>query len=121
MKRMFVLGLVLLLLNICGCSDSVRQADIAGKTFCYEKEGFCGDFTITLNKDGTASYCVGMLSSYVGSGTWTLEEDILTISDDPFRNRFQLTDGTLVFLADDSTNFMHLKVSDGERFFPMES
>ncbi len=123
MKRTTALFAALIILfSMTACSlVSVRknnETDITEKTYLYEKEGFGGDFTITIQKDGHFSYYVGMLSSYIGSGSWTLDGDILTLTDDSldFVNRFRVEGEELVFISEGSTNFMYLKVSDGERF-----
>lgn len=73
-----VLTVLLLLLSIviilCACEggnggDSKTNMDISGKSFVWEKPGFGGDFTITLQKDGKYQYYAGFLSSYIGMGT----------------------------------------------------
>ena len=60
------------------------------------------------------------LSSYFGLGTWKLDGDtvILTTDDEKFVNRFAVEDRTLVYQSADSTGFMYLTVSDGEKFLP---
>ncbi len=124
MKRLFALMLsLLLMLFFCGCSDGAGKTQIAGKTFCYEREGFGGEFSITLNDDGTMSYYEGGWSSYMGMGTWTQVDDIVILTDEvyPFCNRFQVQDGSLVFLERESTNFMYLQLKDGDCFFPVEA
>lgn len=94
-------------------------ADLAGKTFVYEKEGFGSDFTIRLHDDGSFGYYEGMLSSHLGMGTWSVEEEILTLHEDVFdrKFRFRIKDGVLQFLQEDSDGFNYLKVADGDRFF----
>ena len=70
--------------NDTGSEPAVHQPaeiDVAGKTFVWEKEGAGGDFTITLNEDGTYEYYVGFLSSYIGSGNWTVEGSELTMTE----------------------------------------
>lgn len=94
-------------------------ADLAGKIFVYEKEGFGSDFTIRLHDDGSFGYYEGMLSSHLGMGTWSVEEEILTLHEDVFdrKFRFRIKDGVLQFLQEDSDGFTYLKVADGDRFF----
>ena len=96
-------------------------ADISGKTFVYEKDGFFGTFAITLNEDGTFSYYEGAASSYIGRGKWECQGDIITLTDDvsdsyPFVNRFQIAGDDLIFIEKESSNFLYIKVKDGERF-----
>ena len=93
---------------------------LADQVYIYEKEGFGSDFYITLNSDGSMRCSEGALSSYFGLGTWKLDGDtvILTTDDEKFVNRFAVEDGTLVYQSADSTGFMYLTVSDGEKFLP---
>ena len=122
MKKHAAFGLALaLILPMVGCGRSVQAGDVAGKTYVYEKDGFGGEFTVTINEDGSFQYYEGFLSSYIGAGTWQLEGDILSLSDDEemgyeFVNHFQVDDGVLVFQEEDSSNFLYVKLSDGERF-----
>ena len=62
----------------------------------------------------------GGLSSYFGPGTLELDGDAVTLTTDDgkFVNHFTVEDGALVYQAKDSTNFMYLTVSDGEKFLP---
>ncbi len=102
-------------------TDGRTDGMATGKTYTYEGEGFGGDFVIQINEDGSFGYYEGLLSSHLGAGTWTLEDDILVLSDNaemghPFVNRFRLEGNDLVFLSEDSSNFIYVKVADGERF-----
>lgn len=120
-KTAFLLVLLLCfsLLTACGQTEKIYTAeDVAGKAYTYEKDGFGGSFTISLFEDGTFHYYEGMLSSYIGLGTWTVEDGVLTLKDESFhfRNRFRIGAEELIFLAEDSSNFMYLTVKDGERF-----
>lgn len=109
-------GVALLLL---GCGAQVQEDDLTGKSYTYEKDGFGGRFHIQLQEDHQFSYYEGLLSSYIGMGTWNLDGNILTLTDDTginFVNRFEVDGGDLVFQSEGSTNFMHVKVADGEKF-----
>ncbi len=123
MKKALICFLTAVMLFTCvACASQVKPEDIAGKTYRWEKDGFGGKFTITLNEDGTMSYYVGMLSSYIGMGTWNLEKDVLTLTDRPmagiqYINRFRIEDGALVFIEEGSTDFMYVDVVAGDRFF----
>lgn len=118
----FILGL-----TACGKQENIEDK-ISGKVFTYENEG-CGlgegmgeDFSISINEDGTFTYCEGNLSSYIGYGKWTLDNEILTISEDERMagvrrvNCFKVEGDNLVFQEEDSDNFMYVKVEDGEQF-----
>ena len=122
-KKLTALALITAIALTCtGCSDI--SSDISGKTYVYEKGGFAGigDFAIKLNDDGTFSYYEGWASSYVGYGSWSVENGELVLYDDedmgcyPFENRFKIDGGDLVFVEDGSTNFLYVTVADGERF-----
>lgn len=104
-------------LLLAGCGQE-GPPDPAGKKYIYEESGFGGSFYITVQTDGTFSYYEGDMSSYIGTGGWTLEEGVLTLTDKnfPFVNRFRVEKDGLVFLSEGSTNFMHVDVADGQRF-----
>ena len=106
--------------------DEELAESVAGKTFVWEKEGFGGDFTITLDTDGRYEFYEGFLSSYIGSGNWTVEGGVLTMTEDPENGyplefRFAVRDGELLFLADGSDEFIYADVEDGDRFLPRET
>lgn len=106
---------------LAGCAASVRESDIADKTYLYEKDGFGGIFTITINGDGTFSYYEGPLSSIIGNGAWTLDGDTLLLSDSrpaetPCQFYFKVDGDDLVFLKENSSDFLFVKVSDGDKF-----
>lgn len=104
-----------------GCADSVQESDIVDKTYVYEKDGFGGEFVITINGDGTFSYYEGALSSYMATGKWTLEEDTLQLSDDEdmgssLVNYFKVDGNDLIYLSENSSNFLYVQVADGDIF-----
>lgn len=124
-------GIIIVLIAACflslsGCTrqeeaDENIQDLVTGKTYIYEKEGFGGDFTIQIEKDGTFSYYEGALSSYYGTGKWTLDSDILCLSDDvqmgyPFINYFKVDGNDLIFLSENSSGFTYIDVLEGEKF-----
>ena len=122
-RRLFSALLLLLVLLAAGCSGqpaAVTADDLADQVYFYEKEGFGGNFAITLNSDGSMRWSEGALSSYFGPGTWELDGDTVTLTTDDgkFVNHFTVEDGALVYQAKDSTNFMYLTVSDCEKFLP---
>ena len=87
--------------------------------YCYEGDGFGGDFTITLRADGSFTYYEGYLSSYIGMGRWSVSGDILTLEDEtgvPKVNRFRMEGDDLIFQAKGSTNFIYVKAADGAVF-----
>ena len=124
MKRIlaFILAFgMIVTMTCCAKKDAAAEADIAGKTYVWEKEGAGGDFTITLNKDSTYEYCEGYYSSYIGMGNWKLENSILTMTENSgydFVFRFSVEDGNLRYIADGSDQFLYVQVADGDRFLP---
>lgn len=129
MKRIRILFLaVLLLLPICACAepntgdDAKSEASLGGKTFVWEKDGFGGDFTIMLNEDGTYEYSAGFLSSYIGYGNWSVENGMLTMTEDQKRYgydnvfRFSVGSDELIFVSEGSSTFLYVTVEDGDRF-----
>lgn len=119
-KRAFAFLLCgLLLIPAAACGQPGQNP--AGK-YLYEKDGFGGKFIIRLNEDGTFTYDLGSLSSYIGMGTWSLEDDLICMTDGNtlgYQNYFRFNgDGELVFQEEGSTNFMHVEVAQGERFLP---
>ena len=102
-------------------AEHIISTDIAGKTYVYENEGIIGNFTITLYEDGTFSYYEGNASSYYGVGIWQQNGSVVTLADDdqlgyPLVNKFIMDDDDLVFAEQGSSNFIYVKVKEGERF-----
>ena len=93
--------------------------DSVGYTYVYEGEGFPDKFAITLFEDGTFSYYEGMLSSYIGFGTWEETDGIVTLTTSSgygLVHRFRREEKALVFITEGSDNFIYVKVADGEKF-----
>ena len=104
--------------SIASYSDGYLS--VAGQSFKYEKDGFGGDFTITVNEDGSFSYCVGLLSSYIGHGSWKITDGRITLTDHGdlgFKNTFEINSGRLIWLEEESTGFMYMEISDGAVFY----
>lgn len=102
-------------------TEQIISTDIAGKTYVYENEGIIGNFTITLYEDGTFSYYEGNASSYFAVGIWQQDGSIVTLADDeqlgyPLVNKFRLDGDDLIFVEQGSSNFIYVKVKEGEHF-----
>jgi len=100
-------------------------AGIADKTYVYEYvyEGkdIMGSFTITLYDDGTFTYYEGVVSSYIGVGSWEQDGNIITLADNGHGgqgriNHFELDGNDLAFVEQDSDNFIYVKIKNGEKF-----
>ena len=131
-KLCLFLALILCIFSLTACGTTYTAEDVAGKVYTYEKDGCGGYFTIKLFEDGTFQYYEGTLSSYIGMGTWTLDENILCLKDqethrfsedfttmEPYvrTNCFKVEKDCLVWLAESSDNFLYVDVVDGDRFF----
>lgn len=121
MKKVIALMLVLVsLLAVFGCSPTVDNP--GGREYTYSKDGYGGAFVITLREDGTFVYVEGWMGTYTGVGTWTMENSIVTLTDDPLmggqslKNHFRFDGRNLVFVQKESTNFSYVSVLDGEVF-----
>ena len=73
---------------------------------------------IEPEEDGTFTYYEGMLSSYIGAGTFMLDGDTVIMTDGGYGlvNHFRHDGDDLVFVEQDSDNFVYVKVKDGEKF-----
>ncbi len=112
------------LLTSCAGGDARIREEIGGRTFVWEKEGFGGDFTLTLNGDGSYSYYEGFLSSYMGSGEWTVKDGVLILNEESLPGmtfRFGVKNRELIFLSEGSSRFPYVSVEDGDRFLPGET
>lgn len=110
--------LIITVFSLSGCQNAGKSP--AGKVFIYEKEGWVGDFTICVEKDGTFSYFVGFWSSYVGYGEWSYENGILTLSDTTLKDhpqvfRFLVKGDDIAFIEENSDDF-YVDVADGDIF-----
>lgn len=96
-----------------------RRGILAG-TYKYEGEGFGGDFTITLNADGTYSFSVGLLSSYMGMGSWYVAYGAVYMyeGDTGFDLSFMfgIEEDSLIYLAGGSDPFPGIELPDEARF-----
>ena len=97
-----------------------RRRHLAG-TYRYEGEGFGGDFTITLNADGTYSFSTGPLSSYAGRGTWDVFYGAAYLTEDEEaggegRFMFGIEENALIYLDGDPDAFPGVETAEGERF-----
>lgn len=121
MKRKKLLVTFAICLIVCiftACSTNKKTIDICGKTYVYDKEGFGSDFIISFYENNKFYYCEGMLSSYMAYGTWEIKNNIITLQDeDPhFYNSFILKENKLIWQEKTSSNFLYLKISDGDTF-----
>ena len=130
MKKILLLFCIFCLcLSLFACKEG-EGGEITSKTvvgnYIWEKEGFGGPFNIYLKKDGTCNYYVGYLSSYFGTGTWSLEAGIVTIVETKESSgfdhvfHFRAEKDALVFIGEGSDQFMYTVVNDGDKFLRSE-
>lgn len=132
-KISLILAIVFCLTLFAACAapeQALAEEYVVGKRFTYEEDGCGGPFAISIYEDGTFQYYEGMLSSHIGMGAWTLDGDVLTIKDGSMGrmqpdgtweyyhrvNRFRVKKDRLVWMAEQSDNFLYVKVKDGEGF-----
>lgn len=102
--------------------NDLNFRDETSKVYVYENNGFGGNFELTLNRDGSFSYYEGLLSSYIGMGSWKWDGNILTLTDNVkdnkvvFVNYFEYNGEDLVFIERGSSNYRFVTVKNGERF-----
>ncbi|MBR4384948.1 MAG: hypothetical protein IKP51_00330 [Treponema sp.] len=118
-KDLLAVFVICLIISIfAACSTNKEAINICGKTYVYDKEGFGSDFTISFYEDNKFHYSEGGLSSYIGYGIWEIKNKIITLHDVdmPFCNNFILKGNKLVWQEKNSSNFLYLKISDGDTF-----
>ena len=123
MKKFISIFLCVVILAgfLSSCSEKAVTPLSPVGIFVYEDKGCGSDFYIEIREDGTFSYSTGLLASYFGYGEWTLDGDVLCLKDREypsmkFVNYFKVKEKKLVFIENDSTNFMYVKVADGDDF-----
>lgn len=120
--------------EIKGYAESIGKmlfgepASIYG-TYVRENQNDIMPFSITLNEDGRYQYFECGISSHIGMGGYTFKDNIVTLVDGniPGVNgsltctyKFRFEDGKLIFLAEESDDFMYIKLPDGAEFKWME-
>lgn len=120
MRTMIVCITLVLLAAACG-----KNGEVSLKSGIYTlqdvKRDVPGDFTITIYEDGTFEYYETPISSYIGSGHYFIEEDIVTLKEDQDGgtgnvNDYQMADGNLLFIQDGSANYHFVTLEEGAVF-----
>lgn len=134
MKLFRILFLVLTMMALlCACSS--KEGALVPSTSEYsEKEDFLifgiyvysesdntdvsdsSDFKITIREDGSYSYVESVAASSVTSGTWTVSDGKLVLSDVAGINYFNIEKDKLTFISDCSDNFRMVKLREGDSF-----
>ena len=96
----------------------------------FSSGDFSDGFSISLKDDGTAAYYATVISSYVGFCGYTVEGDIVTLTDGniPGVNgsltrvfKFRYEDGKLIYLAGESDKFTYYNPPEGAVFDRVET
>lgn len=119
-KTMIVCITLALLAAACGKSGEVSLKSGIYTLQDVERE-VPGDFTITIYEDGTFEYYETPISSYFGTGHYSIEEDIVTLKEDQDSgagnvNYYQIADGNLLFIEEDSANYHFVPLEEGAVF-----
>lgn len=120
------IAILLLVMTVClllvSCDNSLRYGSYTRKN----DTGRYGDFfTITLREDGSCSYSPTSISNYIADCTYTVEGDRIIIVDTqiPALHQtatrtyvFEHKNGRLIFLADESDEFLYITLPDRATF-----
>ncbi|MEE1341852.1 MAG: hypothetical protein U0L23_03985 [Lachnospiraceae bacterium] len=131
MKRIKFLSIIFIIMALlCGCSnkkdspaDNKNNKDnsITYGTYEYSNNETADsklpvNFIITIYENGTYSYCESLALSSATEGTWKISEGKLVLADYSGTNYFNIEKDKLTFISEDSDNFEHVNVKDGEEF-----
>ena len=127
MKKTLSLLLALLISAALLSACTTREPSVYGTYARRNSDGSI--FTITLHEDGSYQYYESMLSSHIGVGSYTYENNTVTIVDDQIPGVsgsltitlvFSFENGNLIFCAEESDRFMYINLPDGAEFVPLD-
>lgn len=85
-----------------------------------DKDSMLYQSVLTINEDGTFAYSPSVISSYMGTGTWNREGELITFNDvgmgDNRKEVFRLVDGNLYYMADQSASDSMWELEDGAEY-----
>ena len=132
MKKLMALVIcVTLLLSVsaCGSTENKETEKAALKAGTYtlqiaeneQEKDILENFTITIYEDGTFQHYETPISSYIGMGHYSIEGDVLTLKEDMDGctgnvNYFRIEDGQLLFMDENSANYLFVPLEDGAAF-----
>ena len=120
MKR-YIVALLAAALLLAGSACSVKPQDEALplRVYAYRESDDTVPPRITIEEDGRFQFSFSVISSYIGTGTYVQDGDLLVLhtDDGKYYYAFQLADDGLVFDADSSSDFLgHADIPDGAVF-----
>ena len=143
MKRFIVLLLaVLTVFPLLVSCDSKEIAETESKIeiaddfdeiygfYCRQNDNGYDSFSITLYEDGTYTYYETLISSHIGYGEYSVDDNLITLTNThiptvngsaSYTFKFEYRDGKLFFLAADSDQFMYVHLPDGAQFNRVET
>ena len=99
-------------------------SELTFKSYIYADSGTVTDdpwkcFRISFYNDGTYTWSESLVSNYLGFGRYIIEDDIITLQDDPNAcikrvNRFRIDGDSLFYIDEGSDNFGLYKFEDGD-------
>jgi len=114
-----VAAVVLLLVLLVGCSGK-SSTGLQIRQYLFEESADAFKPSVTLYEDNKFSFMYSALSSYIPTGSYEIDQDSLILKpDDGMSNKyvFEITDGALVFKAEESTEIPQFaSVPDGAVF-----
>lgn len=123
MKKLTAAAMSLLItVSAAACGMSEDVSSVSGVYTLKDVDSSVPkDFTITIYEDGTFQSYETPVSSYIGMGHYSIEDNILTLVEDAPGcsgdiNYYRIEDGSLLFISDDSENYHFFTLEDGAVF-----
>lgn len=121
--RIWITIIVIAVLAVVAVCCLTNRNEFVCGTYVYEHNEESNfeltNFSITFHEDGTYEYYEGPLSSYIGFGTYSIENDILTMHEggyDNWTNCFRIKGKRICFIEDKSDNFTYVHVKNNQGF-----
>lgn len=123
MKKIIIwmIGITLILLALIYGRNNKVSLKSGTYTLQNVERDVPGDFTITIYDDGTFQCYETPISSYIGMGCYSIEKDVVALKEDEAGctgdiNYYQIVDGNLSFIRDNSDNYRFVPLEDGSSF-----
>jgi len=127
MKKFFALLICLLVVAslLVSCQGSELSSEDVYGTYIKKGSDDIDRFYIILSPDGTFQYHETMISSHIGMGDYSVDGNIITLTEiiDRGENnvtnriyKFRYQDEQLIFIASGSDKFIYVDLPDGAEF-----